>query len=286
MTEISEEFDSLRSQHLPICRQKYEYYNNLNQILPAKIDSVKAQAGLDYKQMREEEYNNWYNSLSTSAKRAYDRIAITFAGFCSTNSIGGKDARFIYINKSDKTIKYLYWTGTFYNTVDDISFCDVRGNCSYTGKDTGPVAPGERGGGEWECVIYDWSASYIKFTEVSIKYTDGTSFTIEAKDLARLLNGPDNLTYSNKIVVNTHGSEYQYISDQSKPYIRQQQQVSKEVRTWESRLLKLEKNDYKYISSDEDEEYQRLFKKLRDLYSQHIDLDIKLNNFKKRNLLQ
>ena len=98
---------------------------------------------------------------------------------------------FVYKNKSKKTIKYLSWTCSFYNAVHDKVACDIRGYTSFTGKDTGPVEPGEEGGGIWECVIYDWAADYMKVESVSIIYMDGSTTSIGASDIKYLLNGPN-----------------------------------------------------------------------------------------------
>ena len=286
LEKYQEELETIRSYHLPIFKQKFEYYSNLVKVLPSRIDSVKAQAKLDYQQMLEDEYNQWYNNLPTSTKNAYKKIAITFASLGSPNSVGGHDAHFRYVNKSNKTIKYLYWTGRFYNEVDDVVYCDIRDYSSFTGKDTGPVAPGETGGGMWDCVIYNWSAHYIKFSDISITYTDGSTFSIGAGDIARLLKSPDNGTYSHETVKNVHGSESNYVSTQVQPYTKQLNDAKKEVDNWKTRLEKIEKNDYQYTSYFEEEQYRILFAELDEIYKSYSHYKKQLDYFKTHNLIK
>lgn len=286
LEKYQEEFETVRSYHMHRFQQKYEYYSNLIEILPTKIDSVAKHAMIDYQRMLEEEYNQWYNSLTTSTKNAYKRIAITFASLSSPNSVGGHDAHFTYINKSNKTIKYLYWTGRFYNDVDDIVYCNIRDYSSFTGKDTGPVAPGETGGGVWDCVIYNWSASYIKFSDISITYTDGSTFTIGAGDISKLLKSPDNGTYSHEIVKNIYGSESNYVSKQIQPFTLQLKEAKDEVADWKERLRKIERNDYTYTSYLEEEQYKMLFEELSESYKSYMRYKYQLYDFKSKNLIK
>lgn len=99
------------------------------------------------------------------------------------NSAGGVDAVFYYINRSDKTIKYLTWTGYAINAVGDMIACEVRDTYSFRGKDTGPVKPGMTGGGYWECAWYNWSAKKLNITQIEIEYMDGTTETIREPEI-------------------------------------------------------------------------------------------------------
>ncbi len=99
------------------------------------------------------------------------------------NSAGGCDANFYYVNKSNKTIKYIIFDASFKNDVDDIVMCDIRNSISFRGKDTGPIKPGNSGGGSWDCVIYNWSATKMVVNSIDIDYMDGSSISISGKDL-------------------------------------------------------------------------------------------------------
>lgn len=105
-------------------------------------------------------------------------LAITSYYLSKPNSAGGVSAYFYYKNLSDKTIKYLCWTGIAINAVGDSVDCEARGYYSFNGKDTGPVKKGQTSGGVWDCAWYNYSARKLKITEISIEYMDGTSIVL------------------------------------------------------------------------------------------------------------
>lgn len=99
------------------------------------------------------------------------------------NSAGGCDANFYYVNKSNKTIKYLVFDASFKNNVGDLVRCDIRGDASFRGKDTGPIKYGRSSGGTWDCVIYNWSATKLVMNSIDIEYMEGGTITINGEDL-------------------------------------------------------------------------------------------------------
>lgn len=279
------QYDKIRYAQLSKCRDQYDYYTHLKEVLPARIDSVEVHAKIEYNRVLQEEFDQWYNKQPTSTKNAYKKIAIKRASMGAANSVGGHDYYFSYINNSNKPIKYLYWTGTFYNEVNDIVYCEIRDYSSYTGKDTGPVAPGETGGGVWDCVIYNWSADYVKFSNISITYMDGTSATIGAGDISRLLKSPINETSSNESLRNQLGDEWQYVRNAVAPYESQQSNCNREIETWKNRLYYLENESYGTASILETEEYVEIFKKLNNYYGAKRETIRVLEDFKKKNFL-
>lgn len=110
-------------------------------------------------------------------------VKITSAYLSSPNSAGGCDANVWYKNMSDKTIKYLVWTGYPINAVGDRVGCEIRGFQDYRGKDTGPIKPGHGGGGCWDCAWYNYSARKLILTGIEITYTDGSYFTIKEDEI-------------------------------------------------------------------------------------------------------
>ncbi len=114
-------------------------------------------------------------------------IRITSYWLSSANSAGGRDIHFNYQNLSKKTIKYLTFSVTFYNAVDDLAYCEIRDSCTFNGRDTGPVLPNRHSsGGYWENAIYNYQAKKMVLNTIKIEYTDSTSLTIEKDELTVL----------------------------------------------------------------------------------------------------
>ena len=110
-------------------------------------------------------------------------IKITSAYLGSPNSASGVDAYFYYKNVSDKVIKYLVWTGYPMNAVGDRVDCEIRGYADFRGRDTGPVNPGKKSGGCWDCAWYNWTAKKLVITKIEIEYMDGSTFTINEDEI-------------------------------------------------------------------------------------------------------
>ena len=103
----------------------------------------------------------------------------------SPNSAGGVDAHLIWMNVSNKTIKYLIWSGYPINAVGDPVSCEVRGTLESGGKFTGPIKPGTTYGYDiyWDCLWYNYSAKKLVLTEIYIEYMDGSSININKDEL-------------------------------------------------------------------------------------------------------
>lgn len=110
-------------------------------------------------------------------------IKITSYYLTSPNSANGVSTYFYYKNLSDKVIKYLVWTGYPINAVNDIVSCEIRGNSSFSGKDTGPVKKGGTGGGYWDCAWYNSTAKKLILEKIDIEYMDGSTLCIKGDDL-------------------------------------------------------------------------------------------------------
>ena len=198
------ELDSLIDKFSATCRDSIEYYRELKLRLPHLRDSLIAQARAQEQARVDEEYNKWYNSLPASTRAALGAIEITYSGLDTPNSVGGCDYTLAYVNKSPKTIKYLYWTGDVYNAVDDIVPCDISGYEDIKGKDTGPVYEGQESGGTWECVIYNYTARYVVLTKIQIIYMDGSTLSFTGDDLYRMKSEPSRDVYVDTAEVTSH----------------------------------------------------------------------------------
>lgn len=110
-------------------------------------------------------------------------IRIKRAYLSSPNSAGGVDVYFAYKNISDKTIKYLVWSGYPINAVGDPVECEIRSYIEANGKDTGPIKPGHSSNGYWDCMWYNFTAKKLVLTQVQIEYMDGSMLTINKDEL-------------------------------------------------------------------------------------------------------
>lgn len=291
MDDLAEERDSLRLHYLNICLEQQQYYEELTQTLPHQIDSVKIKIEIDFENNKQAEFDRWYTSLPASTKNIYDNVlSISTARLHSQNSAGGCDCSVYYTNKSKKTIKYVYWTGTFYNAVNDPVYCDIRGTSTFTGQDTGPYAPNEVGGGVWDCVIYDWAADYVKLSNIRIIYTNGTSISIGAADIKRLLTYND--IYER---IAGYGSMYDKIKSETRPYEVKLRDAESELKQWNSRLYWLKEPpvsdrgyEMSYYSPKENEkgEYKILFTRLYQIYKRRDALKHQIEEFEKRNFIE
>ena len=193
----------------------------------------------------------------------YDNIIdIDESELSSANSAGGHDYRFSYINRSQKTIKYLYWNGTFYNAVNDKVYCDIRDYCNFTGKDTGPVVSGEYGGGLWGCVIYNWAASYVKLNKISIIYTDGTSITISKSIINELLSKPS-------ISYNSVYNDAQVAAEKYNELIEKYKEILYNIDIVKGYLVENQlSRNYEFVPNDTENEFTNLFRKLNTISKQ------------------
>ena len=113
-------------------------------------------------------------------EEARNIMRVTKVDVSAPDSAGGVELYFNFINNSDKTIKYVYFAVTFYNSVGD----EVSGKYNYGTinrcQDTGPFETGEGRTGTWWHWgdYYNWEIKSVKLVELSIEYMDGTTVTL------------------------------------------------------------------------------------------------------------
>ena len=132
-----------------------------------------------------ENKRNCEDSIRTAKrlKTVKNSIKIKTYHLSGPNSAGGIDVFFHYKNLSDKTIKYLVWTGYPINAVGDPVYCTIRDYSSHRGQDTGPIKKGASRKSYWECVWYNWQAKRFILTKIEIEYMDGSTLDIEGDEL-------------------------------------------------------------------------------------------------------
>lgn len=223
--KLDEEFKGVIEQRRKEYTDSLNYYKSLRVHLPKMLDSLRTVKEAEEQAKADKKYNDWYNSLSASAKKAATLISITEAGLSEPNSVGGCDYTLCYINKSKKTVKYLHLTGMVYNRVNDPAYCEIRRTASFKGVDTGPIAQDEEGGGTWENVVYNYAADTLKINSVSITYMDGSTATIAAADVKKLMAEP-----STQVYVSTYDVEKLLMSDWD---------CRERIRHWQDKIYKL-----------------------------------------------
>lgn len=94
--------------------------------------------------------------------------------YFSMDSAGGLEPTIFIANNSDKKIKYIYLTVSFYNSVGDKLRNDIGGYSDAKLKITGYIKPWESTWYEWDPVFYEHSASKMKIETMQIVYSDGS----------------------------------------------------------------------------------------------------------------
>lgn len=93
------------------------------------------------------------------------------------NSASGVDISIAFRNLSSKTIKYITFSVTPFNAVDDPVFSEIGNKSTVNLKFTGPVDPaiskGTYSTGTWETVWYNSTIKYCKINSATIEYMDG-----------------------------------------------------------------------------------------------------------------
>lgn len=119
-----------------------------------------------------------YKSFSPKLKDFVNKINIIDFFLGAPNSVGGHDLWMRYTNLNEKTIKYFTFNCDYYNGVNDKVYCDIQGTNLDRLKDTGPIEINSNGGGNWDCVIYNYSAKYAIIKSINIIYMDGSKYSI------------------------------------------------------------------------------------------------------------
>ena len=97
-------------------------------------------------------------------------------------SAGGIDLNLKFTNSSSKTIKYIYFTVTPYNAVDDIVSSEIDGKSKTKLKYTGPIRPNEKSLVTGECIWYNSNIKYAIISQIDIQYMDGEEVHIDAEN--------------------------------------------------------------------------------------------------------
>lgn len=150
-----------------------------------EIKALKESVKETINQQKQQQAEQKKQQEQAKREKIRSSILISKVSTDNPNSAGGVNFRVVWKNTSDKVIKYCFFTVVPYNAVGDIVSCTIRHESEYTGKVTGPIAPGQwYGEGKyWDCAWYNNSIVKAKLKKVVINYMDGTSIQIEGNDI-------------------------------------------------------------------------------------------------------
>ena len=201
--ELKEEIENLSEEYIyrtqikiNEAEVKLHYLENNRQRI---IDSLSRGPIEAKREEIESTYAIWAATADASTKRALSVIRINASYLDSPNSAAGCDYVLSYTNTGKKTIKYLNWSGTAYNAVNDKVLCTIWNTSSFNGRDTGPVEPGQTSGGTWEAIIYNWSAKELRLNSIVITYMDGSSISLPGKAVMATIGAPNRTITSYEI---------------------------------------------------------------------------------------
>lgn len=291
LDNISKEIDSVRVNYLEMSKKQQLYYENLIDTLQSKINMTRTNAAVDFKEQIKLEYDTWYNSLPSTTQEVFDNvITINSVKLDPPGSYGWCDFSLNYTNKSDRTIKYLYWTGTFYNAVNDPVYCVYGESSSCTGEEVGPIAPNQNGGKKWDNVICNQNARYVELTNITILYTDGLKTTI-THDLDGLVSYVKLLERLDK-----YGTIDNVVNESAEEYEIQLRKAETELKKWKERVewfSMIPENDREALDYyniallyEEDNDQASWYNKLLSLYAKKTKCRTEISEFEHNNYLR
>jgi outer membrane murein-binding lipoprotein Lpp len=135
---------------------------------------------------KQEEDRKAAEALKSAQDKARELIRVTKVSTGKPNSVGGVDLYINWKNKSEKTIKYVYFEVTPYNSVDDVVTSDIGSGSLFRGKETGPFKTGEGSSSNtyWDTAWYNNTIVRAELHKIDIEYMDGTTVTLKDDEVA------------------------------------------------------------------------------------------------------
>lgn len=133
--------------------------------------------------------NKQYRDMKTAAEKqakldlakSLFRVKRIYAG--GHDSVGGVYIYFDFVNLSDKPIKYVHFSFSFYNSVGDRVWDEFSQStsCYYTG----PVYKGQGTESGWRWgKYYNWDIARVELDSLWLEYMDGTSVSFNDDQIA------------------------------------------------------------------------------------------------------
>lgn len=162
-----------------------------------------------------------------------------------------------------------------YNAANDKIKCTVKNRSNVSGRDAGPVAPGEKGGSSWERAVYNFLATEIRLSSIDIQYEDNSIVSIAAKDIARLqtMPQPEQISLSKLDLIS---------QIETKPYYRQLSLAQDSLQIWQNRYSKF---NSAYESPMLITVASPIYEDLNELHLKRETVESELTDFKDNNFL-
>jgi chromosome segregation ATPase len=188
---LAEAQDAFNNKKYAIVESKYkvltERHAGSNEAIEAHklvelVNEIKAN---EEKKAKEEQERLLAEQQKNAMGKAREIIRVKSVLTGKPNSAGGVNLYIVWQNKSQKTIKYAYFTVEAYNAVDDVVYSNIGfERKSFTGKETGPVKTGEWRGDDtyWECAWYNNTIVRAVIKYINIEYMDGTTVSLNEEE--------------------------------------------------------------------------------------------------------
>ncbi len=116
-------------------------------------------------------------------------IAILYLKTLPPNSAGGVDLVIVSQNMSLKDIKYVVYTVTPYNRVNDPVESEIGRKSAAMVKTTGPFVPGEKIGrySSWKNVWYNPTIVHVTIDKIVVIFIDNTEVKFNASQVSEMI---------------------------------------------------------------------------------------------------
>jgi hypothetical protein len=126
---------------------------------------------------------NLWNTLVKNSEDNECPIIIAYTPF-RPNSAGGIDVGMQFYNLSDKRIKYVYFDITPFNSVNDVTKCQITGKSTVSLQYEGFVEHGDRISDiKWGTVWYNQNIKTVIISKIRIVYDDNTEYSVEDQNI-------------------------------------------------------------------------------------------------------
>lgn len=159
------------------------------------------------------------------------------------NSAGGVKVSQIFVNATNKDIKYLTFFYTPYNAVGDIAPCTISKNTVAKCRLTGPIEARSYDVVSWDVLWYNPTVIRVEVDKLYVEYMDGTSETIEGNDIVN---------------IDDENSLYKQIEEEKNKAYEEEVRALEEERKAEEEKRRLEEEEKRRLEEEKAEEKRKL----------------------------
>jgi hypothetical protein len=144
--------------------------------------SVNPEADVKIWLAKQKEMEEEIRNIFITERKIYTPVLVFFYYTEKLNSISGVNCSIQLMNISDKRIKYVYFTVTPYNRVDDIAYSETDRQSTTELEVVDYISPNESYHAEWKDVWYNSTIAYMKIDRIRVVFDDNNTSTIESQD--------------------------------------------------------------------------------------------------------